>query len=261
MKNEKKLLKTLNLFAFVAMVAVNVLAQTAILGGLNTAEISALYPTLLTPAGITFSIWGVIYALACLFVLQQIFAKNDSATEKFGWLFALSCGLNIAWIFLWQYQLMLPATIVIAVLWVLLLQLSSRSSGQPWFIRAMTSIYLAWITVATAAQVFILLSVMIPAVHLRMNAVLITMTALLILTLYSLAKIIGSRDIFFGLAMIWAIGGVVISHATPAGYNNMFPELVTASAIACAIVAVAVIWLVVKMIKRKRAVKAVEKPV
>lgn len=252
MKNEKKLFKALNLFAFLAMAAVNVLAQTTALGGLKTGQISALYPTLLTPAGITFSIWGVIYALAGLFVLYEIFSENDSAVGKFGWLFAISCGLNIAWIFFWQYRMMLPATIVIAALWAVLLQLSHRSSGEPRFIRAMTSIYLAWITVAAAAQLFILLSVMIPAVHLSMPAILITMGALLILTLYSLVMT-RKRDMYFGLTMVWALAGIFLSHATSAGYNFLYPELVIASAAACLAAAAAVLWLAADMIRQKRA--------
>jgi hypothetical protein len=40
--------------SFAAMVAVNALANILPINGLNTGEVSALYPSLFTPAGLTF---------------------------------------------------------------------------------------------------------------------------------------------------------------------------------------------------------------
>ncbi|MCX8182599.1 MAG: hypothetical protein N3D12_05720 [Candidatus Methanomethyliaceae archaeon] len=49
----------MNVVAFFFMVIVNVLAgSTAIIGGKNTAQISDENPTLITPAGYVFAIWG-----------------------------------------------------------------------------------------------------------------------------------------------------------------------------------------------------------
>lgn len=47
-----------------ALVAVGLSAVFSILpvGIYNQAQVSALYPTLFTPAGFTFSIWSIIYA-------------------------------------------------------------------------------------------------------------------------------------------------------------------------------------------------------
>jgi len=49
-------LQILNVVAFLALVIVNGLATTTLLNGRTTAEVSGLYPTLITPAGFTFSI-------------------------------------------------------------------------------------------------------------------------------------------------------------------------------------------------------------
>jgi benzodiazapine receptor len=66
------LLKGMNIIAFVLTVLVNGLAgSTTILGGKVTAEISDMNPTLITPAGYVFSIWGVIYILLGIFVVFQ----------------------------------------------------------------------------------------------------------------------------------------------------------------------------------------------
>jgi hypothetical protein len=56
--------KWLNAVAFVAVVIVNGLAgSTTLIGGKTTAQVSDANPTLITPAGYVFSIWGVIYVL------------------------------------------------------------------------------------------------------------------------------------------------------------------------------------------------------
>jgi len=54
-----------NIIAFVLMVIINGLAgSTTTIGGKNTAQISDANPTLITPAGYVFAIWGIIYIFA-----------------------------------------------------------------------------------------------------------------------------------------------------------------------------------------------------
>jgi hypothetical protein len=67
----KKLLQWLNIITFVATFAINYLATGLELGGYNTGELSDLIPNLFVPAGITFSIWGVIYFFLAAFSVYQ----------------------------------------------------------------------------------------------------------------------------------------------------------------------------------------------
>ncbi|MBX2961501.1 MAG: hypothetical protein KF687_03260 [Cyclobacteriaceae bacterium] len=62
MKNLKNpiILPPLNTLALIGVLTVNALANILPINGLNTGQVSALYPSLFTPAGITFSIWSVI---------------------------------------------------------------------------------------------------------------------------------------------------------------------------------------------------------
>ena len=57
---------------YVAMIAVNALANILPINGRNTGEISDSYENLFAPAGLTFSIWGVIYLLLGTHVLYQL---------------------------------------------------------------------------------------------------------------------------------------------------------------------------------------------
>ena len=254
MDKQLRIFKVLNIFAFIAMVAVNIAAQTMPLGGLNTAQISALYPTLLTPVGLTFSIWTVIYLLMGWFVVKQLLMTNAIATEKTGWLFALTCALNIAWIISWHYQIMLFATVTIVALWICLMQIYHKVGDESMLTKAGFSVYYAWITVATAVQIFIYLALKIPAIHLRQNALTITILVLAALTILGLSKIFAGHDNFFGLTIDWAIIGIFISHVGP-GYNKMYPILILVSGL-CALALLA--SLIVSVMKNEKKPPVVE---
>jgi tryptophan-rich sensory protein len=101
------ILRWANIVAFILTIIVNGLAgSTAIIGGKVTAQISDANPTLVTPAGYVFSIWGIIYLLLGIFVIYQALPGNQGKTfqKRIGWLFVLSSIFNIIWLFLWQYE-------------------------------------------------------------------------------------------------------------------------------------------------------------
>jgi benzodiazapine receptor len=105
--NGSALVRWLNIVAFILTVIINGLAgSTTLIGGVNTAFISDSNPTLITPAGFTFAIWGAIYILLGVFVVYQALPsqKRKKYHKEIGWLFILISIANISWIFLWQYQ-------------------------------------------------------------------------------------------------------------------------------------------------------------
>ncbi|HNX79137.1 MAG TPA: hypothetical protein PKJ24_04610 [Prolixibacteraceae bacterium] len=65
------MIKFLNILFFAGMVVMNYLANALPLNGKNTGELSDAFPNLFVPAGITFSIWGVIYLLLLLVCIIQ----------------------------------------------------------------------------------------------------------------------------------------------------------------------------------------------
>ena len=68
-KNRLLFLSILNLIGFLGTVIVNGLANALPLNNKTTGELSDQYPNLFVPAGLTFSIWGVIYTLLAIFVI------------------------------------------------------------------------------------------------------------------------------------------------------------------------------------------------
>ncbi len=119
------LLKWANILAFILTVLVNSVAgSTTILGGKDTAQISDANPTLITPAGYVFAIWGAIYILLGIFVVFQALPseKGKDYKKSIGWLFVLASILNIAWLFLWQFEYL---TLSVLLMFLLLATLIS----------------------------------------------------------------------------------------------------------------------------------------
>ena len=118
------LLKWLNIIAFVAVVIVNGLAgSTTLIGGQDTAQVSDNNFTLITPAGYTFAVWGIIYTLLGLFVIYQALPSGKGkTTEKVGWFFILSCIANICWLFLWQFEFLAVSVVLMFLLFASLLK-------------------------------------------------------------------------------------------------------------------------------------------
>lgn len=101
------LLIALNVIVFAVTVGINSLAgASTLLNGKNTGQISDSEPTLITPAGFTFSVWSVIYVLLGAFVVYQALPRNRDKPfhEKISFLFILTGILNVSWLFLWQYE-------------------------------------------------------------------------------------------------------------------------------------------------------------
>lgn len=246
MKNNLTGLKVLNAFALIAMIVVNMLAQVLPLGGKTTAEISASYPTLLTPIGLSFSIWFVIYVAMTWFVAQQIFSKDNTATKEIGPLFAISCGLNIAWIFSWHYEQMLLAMISIIGLWLILMLIDSKMGDEKWYLKGGFAIYYAWITAATAIQIFIYFSNLLDISNGGMPSVAITVGAIVALTTFALEKILRERDDFFGFTIAWALLGVLLTQVNgEVATAYRIVEIVTAFGLL--LIIMARVWLKPKM--------------
>ena len=217
------LLKVTNIIVFVLTVTINGLAgSTTILGGKNTAQISNANPTLITPAGYVFSIWGVIYILLGVFVVYQALPSQQGKDfqKRIGWLFVLSSMVNIAWLFLWQFELLALSVILMFLLLTTLILIYLRlgigkftvSIREKLAVHVPFSVYLGWITIASIANVSVTL------VSLKWDgfgispetwAILIILVALVI----SILVVATRKDIAYGLVIVWALVGIAVKQS------------------------------------------------
>ncbi len=243
------LLKWLNIMSFLFTVLVNGLAgSTTILGGKNTAQISDANPTLITPAGYVFSIWGVIYILLGIFVVFQALPseKGKDYQKRIGWLFILSSLLNIAWLFLWQFEYLSLSVVLmfllLATLISIYLRLNIGKSTAPLreklAVHLPFSVYLGWITIASIANVTVtLVSANWDGFGISPEtwAALIVIVALLI-TIFVIAT---RKDVAYGLVIIWALAGITVKQSE----NQNIVMITEISAIIVAVSLAAVILL------------------
>jgi len=213
-------LKTLNLVAFLATVAINAMANALPINGKTTGELSDLYPNLFVPAGLTFSIWGLIYLLLAIFAVYQIAAPNRNTADflqRIGLMFIVASAANIGWIFLWHYQRVSASLVLMLVLLASLLAIYLRLGigvrAASWRERLLVqlpfSVYLGWITVATIANVTAVL------VHLGWNRFgasqeLWTVVVLVVATLITIGVLFTRNDLFYALVILWAFLGILI---------------------------------------------------
>lgn len=145
---------------FLAMIAVNALANALPINGMTTGEVADLYSSLFTPAGITFSIWSVIYLMLAGFLIYGWRYPDRTDITRLLPAFSLSCVLNMFWIVVWHN--LYPAVSVVTMILLLLTLITlfrtiqqefQRKKANILFIVVPFSIYLAWICVATIANV------------------------------------------------------------------------------------------------------------
>lgn len=221
MKNRITLLILINTLAFAVVIWVNYLANALPLNGKTTGALSNQYPNLFTPAGLTFSIWGVIYLGLLTFsvvCLWRLFSPNRlqkiaSAVQKINFWFALSSLLNIAWIFAWHWeQLMLSVIIMISLLASLVMlnrQLYQPNSAIPAWIKMPFGIYQGWITVALIANI----TAWLVALGWRGGALGEVFWAVLMIgagTVIALVFWTKQRNLGHVLAVLWALTGICL---------------------------------------------------
>lgn len=247
--------KWINILAFVLTVIVNSLAgSTTILGGKLTAEISDANPTLITPAGYVFSIWGIIYILLGAFVVFQALPSQQGKgfQKRVGWLFVLSSIANIVWLFLWQFEYLGFSVVVIFLLLATLILIylrlnigkSAVSLREKLAVHVPFSVYLGWITIASIANVSVfLVSENWDGFGISGEtwATLIIIVALIITFLVSAMR----KDIAYSLVIIWALVGIAVKQSG----NQNIVTLTEASAIIVMIALTATILL--SKLKRK----------
>ncbi|MGL5916874.1 MAG: tryptophan-rich sensory protein, partial [Culicoidibacterales bacterium] len=170
MKKPQQLLRISVIIAYLLVILINTLANALPINGIAANEVSDLYANLFAPAGIAFSIWGVIFLTLGIYIIAQlpVFQKRVSTAKNellntIAMYFVLSSVINVTWVFTWHYQwIWLSVILMIALLASLLFiakKIQAYTQKEPFSafeqlsIRVPFSLYVGWITVATIANV------------------------------------------------------------------------------------------------------------
>ncbi|HWR74332.1 MAG TPA: tryptophan-rich sensory protein [Bacteroidales bacterium] len=214
------MIRYINILFFAVMIVMNYLANALPLNGKTTGTLSDSFPNLFVPAGITFSIWGVIYLLLLVFCVVQFTSSGQAVVSRIGWLFAVSCIFNALWIVAWHYERLPLSLIIMLGLLVSLIWINIIVKDIPFgLIKAAFGIYLGWICIATIANVTALLVTYnwsgFGLSEETWTIIMIIAGALIAaLTLWRL------DNPFIGLSVVWAFAGIMIKRQVD--YRTIF---------------------------------------
>ena len=258
-----KTYQILNIIGLLGVITINFLANALPIAGKNTGELSDLYPSLFTPAGFTFSIWGIIYLLLIIFTVYQskgLFGESNIPRNKFLyridiWFFVSSLA-NMAWVFAWHHQMvwlsMLLMLVILGSLLLIYLRLGvglrTTEKKEKYLVHLPFSVYLGWITVATianAATVFISYNWN----GFGISPEIWTSVMIAIATIITLIVLITRKDLFYSLVIIWAFIGIIYKRIQPE--QEFYLSIIIAAAAGIFLIASTIIFQAVKRFAKK----------
>lgn len=239
MKTHTSFLKIAVVIGYIAMVGVNFLANALPIGGVTTGQASDSYANLFTPAGVTFSIWGLIYLLLLGYTLYQLVIGKRALTQGRVEFFAtinryylIASVANIAWIFAWHYGVIWLSVIIMLVLLISLIKIADVIHLEKFnlletvLVRLPFSIYFGWITIATIANITVFF------VSTNWNGFGIdesiwTVAILLVGAVIGIVRMLKDKNSSYGLVLVWAYGGILIKHTSASGFDGVYPTIIT----------------------------------
>ncbi len=236
---KNNLLKIFVAVGYVAMVGVNYLANALPIGGVTTGEASDSFGNLFTPAGVTFSIWGLIYLLLFAYTLYQFgFGQKENSPEReklfatINRYFLITSLANIAWIFAWHYGVIWLSVLIMLTFLTFLIKIADvvnkekLSLTDTLYIRAPFSIYFGWITVATIANITVFL-VSLGWNRFGISEAVWTIIILLVGACIGTLRMWKDKNIFYGIVLVWAYGGIWLKHTSASGFGGAYPSIIT----------------------------------
>lgn len=229
----RKLTAALVLISYAAMVAVNYLAVSLPLNDKSTAAVSDRYQNFFTPAGFTFSIWGLIYtALLAMVILMAVslanHGKNAAAYNNAAPWLILNFVANAAWLFAWHYEMLALSVGIMVVLLSSLIVLHLKFSlALPWkpvkekmLVDFPISIYLGWISIATVANLAVWhesVGIVPFGIAAHVWAVIVAALA----TVIALLMLWSRGNVFYVLVIAWGLFGVASARGAEPGDESV----------------------------------------
>lgn len=226
MKNIRTL-AILNTVFFLLHLVPSQLTQLKLFNSQTIGDVSAKYPTLFTPAGITFSIWGIIYlALSAFCIYHLVKAFREPALheanvdlKQLSYLFMLNNLATGAWTIAWVNERLVLSVVLILIQLVTLLAMhlrlgifdTSRSAASRWYTQVPLSLYFGWIIIATVANISAAL-VGLGWDGFGLSEGLWAIIMIVAATLIVVFVVYNRTNPFVGIVGMWALYGIILKH-------------------------------------------------
>ena len=203
---------------YLAFILVNGLSISGKLGPTN-AEVSGLYPTPITPDGVTFAIWGIIFLTQGLGVLYSVAGvagvRKADAVRSLSLLWNVGWALSSLWqaIFVLETKLgMISCSVVLLTVADVMNAASVRASAycrghalQSLALNLPSSIFAGWVSIASAVGILV---VGVTFGVEPQTLVYMSFALLSIVLCVGLVQVLYVRDFYFALPLVWGLLGV-----------------------------------------------------
>ncbi|GAA3952782.1 hypothetical protein [Hymenobacter algoricola] len=220
-------------------VFVNYWANARPFNGQTNAVVSGKYPTLLTPAGYAFSIWGLIFLGLLVYAVWQLLPAQRTAQlpDAVARPLTLACVATGGWLVVFAYELMpLSVLVMLLILGALIVAFGRvrrrvRAGLAPRWVSIPFALYLGWISVALVINA---------TIGLRELGWQTAANGSVLLTFVLLAVVVGLglaiggvfRSVVFPLVIAWALVAIWVAQR-----GGTYPELALAALVGAGVVA------------------------
>ncbi len=195
------------------VILMNYLANAIPFGGQTTADISNLHPTLITPAGYAFSIWGLIYLSFAVFAYYQLRRGKDVRFFRMAWPWAiLNFIANGLWLLAFQNEWFAISVVLMLFMLFTLFQIfrmfyrlkRAISTTNRFFFQVPFSIYFGWLSIASVVNVAVWLKTLNNA-SIADGELMIALIMLTVAATLGLLLVLRFQDYIYALTIVWAL--------------------------------------------------------
>ncbi|WP_374164888.1 hypothetical protein [Arcticibacter sp. MXS-1] len=212
-KKSSASLRWITLFIIILNIAFNYFYM-ALIDQPSMGQVSGKYPSLFTPAGYAFSIWGLIYCSFLFFCIVQLKRTRleKTAYNRLSVPLLISNVLAALWIVVFTKEMFTLSVVIMSILLLLSVRMFGAAASayfrhrHNWWIQLPFSLFCGWLSVAFLAN----LAVLIASEQGKENEVL---TLLFIALAVIAAMLVGIRfrNPVYPLVVAWAVFAIWIA--------------------------------------------------
>ncbi|MDF7814643.1 hypothetical protein [Hymenobacter sp. YC55] len=233
-----RLWRWLAALAVLGNIGLNYYSNAFPFNGQSMGTVSGKYPTLLTPAGYAFSIWGLIFLSLTVYVVWQLLPaqRSNPLPDAVAQPLTLASIVTALWVVLFAYERILPCWLAMMIILGALVMAYGRARRlvladiAPRWVSVPFALYLGWISVAFTINSIIGLRQLgwEPDLNLAMLLGLVLLTIVVGLGLLISREF---KEVAFPLVVAWALIAIWVAQ------RHTYPELSWAALIGAGIVA------------------------
>ncbi|KAF3302258.1 tryptophan-rich sensory protein [Carnobacterium sp. PL12RED10] len=206
----------------------NFLGASGLINGMSQATVSDKYNTLITPAGFTFSIWGIIYSVLLIWVVYLAFQSKNTAYREiinaitpFYWVSLIT---NMIWIVTFSFEWLGMSTIFIFIYSLVLTACMNKirtfkHPGQ-WFLAITFGLHTGWLLIASVLNVAAFL-VQINWSGFGISDTVWTGLVMIVAMAIATFVTVSVKNAILPLPIAWAFFGIRIALIEKGGYTAL----------------------------------------